>query len=112
VDDEMKLYLGVAQDIVVKRMIERNESRRIAGNLYDREMIVKYEIENFKDKPVTLDVRENLRAIRNQQRGGDQDAEKSTHDHLVFHANLPARAADGKAEKIVHKLHFVLKNEW
>ena len=25
---------------------------------------------------------------------------------------LPARQADGKAEKIVHKLHVFIKNEW
>ena len=43
---------------------------RVAGNLYDIEVIVKYEIENFKDKPVTLDVQESLRHIRNEV-GGD-----------------------------------------
>ena len=31
---------------------------------------------------------------------------------LVFHVDLPARASDGKAEKVVHKLHVILKNEW
>src|SRR5690606_38421228 len=52
-DDEMRLYLGVAQDIVVKRTIEKNEVKRITGNLYNQEVIVKYEIENFKKQPVT-----------------------------------------------------------
>jgi hypothetical protein len=130
VDDEMKLYLGVAQDIVVRRTIERQNVHRVAGNVYNREIVVKYEIENFKDKPVTLDVQENLRAIRNQQRGGESgrdvqwelgpettfqgghDRERSTFEKIVLHTNLPARAADGKAEKVVHKFHFTLKNEW
>ena len=44
----------------------RTSRRRVAGNLYDREVVVKYEIENFKDKAVTLDVSENVRAIRNE----------------------------------------------
>ena len=68
-DDEMRLYVGVAQDVVVKRTIDKNEQHRIAGNLYDRDVVVKYEIENFKDKAVTLDISENVRAIRNEVAG-------------------------------------------
>ena len=92
-------------------------------------MIVKYEIENFKDQPVTLDVVENLRHVRNEARGdtgrevewelgksttfeGGLDKERSTFDTVVFHAKLPARGKDGKAEKLTHKLHVILKNEW
>ncbi|HEY7086891.1 MAG TPA: hypothetical protein VH518_02310 [Tepidisphaeraceae bacterium] len=129
IDDEMKLYLGVAQDIVVRRTIERNNRKRVAGNLYDQELIVKYEIENFKDKPVTLDVQENVRSLRDQFFGatgrdvqwelgnettfqGGYDKEKSTFEKLIFHADLPARDKDGKAQKIIQKLHITLKNEW
>ncbi len=127
-DDEMRLYVGVAQDVVVKRTIDKNEQRRIAGNLYDREVVVKFEIENFKDKAVVLDVAENVRAIRNELYGdngrdvqwelgnsttfGKPDKEKSSFGQLLFHVPLPARGADGKAEKIVQKLDLVLKNEW
>jgi hypothetical protein len=128
-DDEMRLYIGIAQDIVVVRTIEKNEKHRIAGNLYDIEVILKYEIENFKDTAVTLDLSESLRHVRGevfrdtgrdvQWELGEQttfeggpDAEKSTFDKKVFHAELPARGADTKAKKIVHKLHFFIKNEW
>src|SRR5262249_31105142 len=124
IDDEMKLYLGVAQDVVVRRTIERNNNSRVAGNLSNQDVIIKYEIENFKDKPVILDVRENLRALRNQLRGdngrdvqwslgkettfeGGPDKELSTFERLVLHANLPARDKNGKAEKVVHKLHVI-----
>ncbi len=128
-DDEMRLYVGVAQDVVVKRTIDKNEQRRVAGNLYDREIVIKFEIENFKDKPVVLDVSENVRAIRDELYGnngrdvqwelgksttfaGGPDKEKSTFEQLLFHVPLPARGADGKAEKIVQKLHLIIKNEW
>ncbi len=128
-DDEMRLYVGVAQDVVVRRTIDKNDVRRMAGNLYDREVVVKFEIENFKDKAVVLDVAENVRAVRNEVAGdtgrdvqwelgksttfaGGPDKEKSTFERLLFHVPLPARGADGKAEKITHKLHLVLKNEW
>jgi hypothetical protein len=129
IDDEMKLYLGVAQDIVVKRTIEKNERKHVSGNLFHQEVILKYEIENFKDQAVTLDVVENLRHVRNEVRGdsgrdveweilketsfpGGLDKEKSTYEVVTFHAPLPARAKDGKAEKITHKLHLLIKNEW
>jgi hypothetical protein len=129
-DDDMRLYVGAAQDIVVVRTIERNVQKRIAGNLYNRDVVVKYEIENFKDKAVTLDVSESVRAIRNEVLGSDPgrdiqwklgpdttfeggpDKEKSTFDQVVLHAKLPARGADTKAEKIVHKLHIIIQNEW
>ncbi len=128
IDDEMKLYLGVAQDIVVKRIIEKNENHRVAGNLSNQEVVVKFEIENFKEQAVTLDVTEGLRFLRNEVRGDSgrdvewelgklttldaADADKSTFDRLVFHVKLPARDKQGKAEKVVRKLHLILKNEW
>jgi hypothetical protein len=128
VDDEMRLYLGVAQDVVVKRIIEKNDRKRVAGNLYDHEVIVKFEIENRKDQPVTLDVGEDIRNLRNQIRGdsgrdpawelgpqtalGASDVEKSTSEKLLFHIDLPARDKDGKAAKITKNLHIFLKSEW
>ena len=69
-DDEMRLYLGVAQDIVVKRTIDKNEAQpRRRQPVRPRSRSCKYEIENFKDQPVTLDIVENLRHIRNEVRG-------------------------------------------
>ncbi len=128
-DDEMKLYVGTAQDIVVVRTIERNEQKRIAGNLYRREVVLKYEIENFKDKPAVLDLCESVRAVRSElgfdtERdpqwelgpqttfAGGLDKEKTTFDRAVLRADLPARGGEAKAEKIVHKLHLVINNEW
>jgi hypothetical protein len=129
VDDEMRLYLGVAQDVVVKRTIERNQNRRVAGNLSEQDVIVKYEIENRKEAAVTLDVGENLRNLRNEVLGrdtgrdpqwalgrehdlGERDAEKSTSEKVLFHVDLPARAKDGSAQKVVKKLHVTFRNEW
>jgi hypothetical protein len=128
-DNEMRLYVGTAQDVVVKRTIDKNEQKRVAGNLYNRQVVVKYEIENFKDKPITLDISENIRALRNEVAGdtsrdvqwelgegttlpGHPDKEKSTFEQVVFHVDLPARGADQKAVKTVHKLDVLVKNEW
>lgn len=128
-DEELRLYLGAAQDIVVKRTIDKNEVRRIAGSLYDREVVIKYEIENFKDEEVVLDIAESLRHIRSELQGendravewnlgeattfeGKPDPEHTTADRLLFHVTLPKAKGDQPAEKIVHKLHLTLKNEW
>ncbi len=126
-DDELKLYLGLARDIAVRRTVDRNERQRIAGNLYRYDVTLKYEIENFKDVPATLDIAESVRQIRDAVRGdsgrdpewqlGDgslrnPDPEKSDADKLLFHVDLPARAADGQAKKQVHTLRLTLNNEW
>lgn len=128
-DDEAKLYLGVAKDIVVKRTIERRQQERVRGQLYDYDVIIKYEIENFKDSPATLDIVERPSAIRNEIRGNTnrmvqwdlagndtlgetyQPAESES-DRLVFRVTLPERGDDQKATKIVHTLHLKIRNEW
>ena len=107
--------------------MDRNERQRIAGNLYRYDVTLKYEIENFKDAPVTLDITESVRQIRNEIRGdsgrdpewqlGDGslhtlDPEKSDADKLQFHVDLPARAADGQAKKQIQTLRLTLNNEW
>jgi hypothetical protein len=128
-DDEMRLYVGTAQDVVVVRTIDKNEQKRVSGNLYNREVIVKFEIENFKDRAIALDIAESIRAIRNEVAGdtgrdvewtlgpettfsGGLDKTQSTFDKAVLHVDLDARRADGTAKKVVHKLHIIIKNEW
>jgi len=129
-DDEVDLFLGVAKDIVVKRTIDRREQKRVLGNLYDYDVIVKYEIENFKDQPAVLDLAESLRALRseigiNSDRDvewelGDQgtlgkaqmDVEKTTVDRVLFHVELPPRGSDDQAVKTTHTLHVRIRNEW
>ncbi len=128
-DDELRLYLGIAQDIVVKRTVERNHMHHVTGNLYRYDAMVKYEIENFKREPVMLNVVEDARYIRNEIRPdtgrevdwelgkettfeGDLDKEHSNAERLAFQVRLPAADSDGKATKVTHKLHLLIKNEW
>ncbi len=127
-DDELKLFLGVAKDIVVIRTIDKNEKKPQIGKVSNYDVTVKYEVENFKDQPVTLDLAENLQALRNELIGntgraveweivGDgtlktPDPEESTANRVLFHVDLPARGGDQKAIKQVHTLHIVIKNEW
>src|SRR4029077_4421676 len=102
-----------------------NERKDISGNLHDQNVVVKYEIENFKDQPVTLDVVESMRYLRREisgdndrdvqwELGGDTtfdggpDKAQSTYDQVMFHVKLPARNADGKAEKSMQKLNVMI----
>ncbi len=128
IDDKMKLYLGTAQDVVVKRTIERRDRTKVGGNLSHFDVIVKYEIENFKDQAVVLDIAEQINNLRNETGLGSNqqaewvigeqttftggpDAEESSQHRVLFHAELPARAGD-KAEKIVHMLHLQFRNQF
>ena len=51
---KMQLYLGVVQDIAVKRRVTDRQNERVAGDVYDRSVTLKYELENFKDTPVKV----------------------------------------------------------
>ncbi len=128
-DDEMKLYLGLAKDIVVKRTIDRRDRRRVSGNLYTYDVVVKYEIENFKDAPAVLDIVESLPGLRAEIHqdtkrpvdwelgdGGTLkemvDKDKTQADKVVLHVPIPPRGKDQKAVKQVHRLNVLIKNEW
>ncbi len=127
-DDEVSLYLGVARDIVVKRTIVERKARRRFGPIREYDIVVKYEIENFKDKPVVLDIAESMIALRREILGnrsrsvewvlGDRgtlsepDEAKSTADRPVFHVTLPPRGDDQKAVKVEHTFNVIITNEW
>ncbi len=127
-DDEMALYLGVSKDIVVKRTVADRTQERVFGPVHDYHIVVKYEIENFKDQSVVLDIAESMPALRAEILGStgrhvewvfgnngtlkNPDAEKSTADRPVFHVTLPPRGDDQKAVKKIHTLHVIIKNEW
>ncbi|MBS3734679.1 MAG: hypothetical protein KGY99_07110 [Phycisphaerae bacterium] len=134
IDDTMKLYLGEARDIVCKRIIETNERHHIRGNLHDQEIVIKYEIENFKDDPATLRIVEQLNNLGRQYfgkthgdvewirgyEGRDKTSEEITFTYPeggtnpVLHVDLPARPEDEdeKVEKVVVRFHVTLKNLW
>ena len=129
-DGKMLLYLGEARDIVCRRIIEKNERHTVRGNLFHQEVVLKYEIENFKDKPATLDIVEQLNRVAAQYGRppkGDVEWERGpqTSKDIRFSyerggatpmlsVELPARPKD-KDKKVVKKVvrfHFTLRNLW
>ena len=129
-DGKMRLYLGQSRDIVCRRTIEKNTRHAVRGNLHHQELIIKYEIENFRDKPATLDIVEQLNRVAQQYAGnphGDVEWEKGaqTSPQIKFdydrgqatpilHVELPARPKDpdAKVKKTTVRFHFTLKNIW
>jgi hypothetical protein len=128
IDDKMKLYLGLAQDVAVKRTIESRERKRVVGNLYNYHVVVKYEIENFKDQPVTLNVAELIEMVRQEAGiGANQPAEWEIGDktdfegkpnveetdatRIEYSVDLPPRKGD-EAQKIEKRLEIIFRNEW
>jgi len=127
-DHEARLFLGEARDVVCTRTIEKNERRSVDGDLFHQEVRLRYEIENFKDKPVTLDIVEQLNRLAAEygaRAPGDVEWEllEGTTDGLrlatdkggalpVLSVDLAPRPKEGEVEKRVVILHVLLKNLW
>ena len=129
-DDTMQLYLGQARDIVCTRTVKDNKRHMIRGNLFDQEIWIKYEIENFKNKPATLDIVEQLNRLAQQYGAnprGDVEWEVGPDTSApirfsyenggaapVLHVDLPARPTDKKekVQKQTFLLHVTLRNLW
>ncbi|NLF33159.1 MAG: hypothetical protein GX591_20020 [Planctomycetes bacterium] len=129
-DGEMKLYLGEARDVVCTRTIQDNRRHAVRGDLFHQELRIQYEVENFKDKPVTLDIVEQLNALARQYGGdphGDVEWELGAGTSPTIRLNmeegtarpilrveLPARPkdADEKVAKQTFTFHLTLKNLW
>jgi hypothetical protein len=126
---KMQLFLGQSRDIAVKRTIERNTRERIEGNLYNQHVVLRYEIENFKDVAAELRIHEAVGRIRSEFLGkpahqdtqwevGDEttfpgrvDAQETDIKRVAVRAKLPP-AQDAKAQKQTYLLHLIFRNEW
>jgi len=130
IDDEMKLYLGLARDVVVKRTIEENVRHKVEGDLFHQEVVLKYTIENFKKDAVVLDLVEDMNQLRDALCGHkDRDAQwevvqKGTSlpqkqierkDARTMELHIPLKSApkgEAKVEPVVATVHLFLRNEW
>jgi len=130
IDDEMKLYLGLARDVKVERTVKRNKNHSVHGNHYHQEVIVQYKMQNFKKDAAVLDIEEDMNALRDEFCGGkkDRDAqwelagettdkgkvERKSAQKVEIHVLLPAapKEADKKPDEVVFLLHLFFRNEW
>ena len=129
IDDEMKLYLGLARDIKVERTVKKNDRTAVHGNLFHQEVIVQYKMQSFKKDACVLDIEEDMNELRNEFCGGkDRDAqweladqttdkgkvERKSAQKVELHVALPAgpKEADKKPDEVTFLLHMWFRNEW
>jgi hypothetical protein len=129
IDDEMKLYLGLAKDVKVERTVKKNDRVPVQHNLFHQDVIVQYKLQNFKKDACVLDIEEDMNELRNEFCGGkDREAqwelqgqttnrdavERKSAQKVEVHVPLPAgpKEADKKPEEVIFLLHILFKNEW
>ena len=130
IDDEMKLYLGLARDVKVERTVKKNERQPIHGNLSNQEVIVQYKVQNFRKTECVLDIEEDMNALRDEFCGGGKDheaqwelqaqttdrgkVERKSAQKVEVHVPLAAapKEADKKPEEVIFLVHLLFKNEW
>ena len=122
------LFLGVAQDVVVRRTVEKQDDRRIAGNLLERRVTLKYVVENFKGTPVTLRLTEQIDELRRElgrhsgqpaswslgtgtTLPGGPVADETDAGRITFETPLAARTGDAP-EPQTFFLEIVFENQW
>jgi len=129
-DDKLRLYLGEARDVICTRIVKENRRHPIRGNLFNQEVWLRYEIENFKDDAVRLDIVEQinrLAATYGARAPGDAEwvlGEDTTEGLGItterggslpeLHVDLPPRPEqkDADVKKVVVTLHILIKNLW
>jgi hypothetical protein len=125
----MGLFLGLAKDVTVKRHVFREDHVNRRGQVYDIERELRFEVQNFKSKPVSLTLKEHpggewvvKSVVLKEERGERNDkslkvvphaskvefARVST-DQLDMFFKVPPTKGDLK-----YQLHVtvVLKNRW
>lgn len=109
IGDDMRLNIGIAQDIKVefKKMVNDVENRR--GNVYDTNEVDEYEIKNFKDS--AAEVTFTLRVEGEWEMQGDSSGytsfERIDNETIKFKVNCPA-----KGEPVKLKFHYKRLNNW
>jgi len=130
IDDEMKLFLGLARDVRVERTVKKNDRSPIHGNLFNQEVIVQYKIQNFRKTGCTVDVEEDMNALRDEFCGGNKDheaqwellgqttdrtkVERKSAQKVEIHIPAPAgpKDPDKKPDEVIFLMHLLFKNEW
>ncbi|MBX3459061.1 MAG: hypothetical protein KF696_03715 [Planctomycetes bacterium] len=109
IGDDMRLNIGIAQDIKVefKKMVNDIENRR--GNVYDTNEVDEYEIKNFKDgeAEVIFTLRVDGEWEMQNSSSGYTSFERIDNETIKFKVKVP-----GKGEPVKLKFHYKRLNNW
>jgi len=124
----MSLFMGLAREVKVKRVMYRSRKVYTKKPVYDRKQVIRFQVENFKDAAVPLKLREHpggewtLDKIVLKEETGERNEKK---ERVVSHAGKvrTKRIDVHNLETIFHVpptrnkkynlyLHLTLKNRW
>ncbi|MBE7490378.1 MAG: hypothetical protein HS108_01240 [Planctomycetes bacterium] len=109
IGDDMRLNIGIAQDIKIemKKMVNDVQNRR--GNVYDTDEVDEYEIKNFKDTEavVTLVLRVDGEWEMKATTSGHDSFERVDNETIRFKVKAPAKGTPVKL-----RFHYQKKNVW
>ena len=125
--EKMRLYVGLAQDIVVKRTVDTNRRTKLADNMNDYHVVLKYVIENHKDKAVRVRIAEQINQLKNELHlkgsrpvswkvGSKTDfksgpvSDQTNQHRIMLETSVPARQGD-KAGKVVKHLELIFERQ-
>lgn len=109
IGDDMRLNIGIAQDIKIefKKMVNDVENRR--GNVYDTNEVDEYEIKNFKDTEATVTLVLRVQGEWEMQKDSEGYAsfERIDNETIKFQVKAPAKGTPVKL-----KFHYKRLNNW
>ncbi len=98
--ETMDLFVGLARDIKIKRKIMENINFNHRGrSLHDNRKVFLFEIENFKDQEITLQLKEHFDGGEWKITKSDMDHEILDTENATFSVKLPARQKDAEEVK-------------
>ena len=127
--NEADLFLGLAKDVTITRYTAREDRVNQRGRVYDLERELRFEVQNFKDKPAEVIIKEHpdgewviQKVVLQEERGERNDKVRSDiqHEELVslerldvdnlnVTFNTPPTKGDLKYQLFVT---ILLKNRW
>jgi len=114
VGEKMELYIGDSRDIVVTQRKMKDAQINVRKNnkeqvvLYDTDEIITAKIENFKDSPAVLTMKQHIPGQWDMEEC-NMKYEKKDANTLEFEITLPARTQSGPATKEL-TMHYHRRN--
>jgi hypothetical protein len=109
IGDDMRLNIGIAQDIKIEFKKMQNNVVNRRGNVYDTDEIDEYQIKNFKDSEaeVILVLRVAAEWQMQADSSGFSSYERVDNETIKFKVKAPA-----KGEPVKLKFHYKRLNNW
>jgi hypothetical protein len=109
IGDEMRLNIGVAQDIKIEHRKMVNERQNQRGPVYDTNEVDVYEIKNFKDEPAEVVLTLRVQGQWEMQRSstGYESFERIDNETIKFRVLVP-----GGGEPHNLRFHYKRLNVW